>query len=279
MMNLKLLSAVAIAALSLSAVSAMAGEGEEGKMYARVGGSYGFAGKPGLRTDSQFQKASDFNSVIGLNDTSLKGYGGDVALGYYFTDCIRGDLSVTYSKMSNKKADLKLTDGTSDITFKDKMGMSRESFTGTLNAYYDFHTGSDFVPFVLGGIGVAHEKYDMAYDPRTASKGNEYASALISAGVLTADKAGSTTEGSVSAATAKKSHTKFMYQAGLGLKYKLSDAMALDLTYKLVNMPAVKGKTAGAIPATGTAVIKQGAEVGFKNTYKHTINLGLAFIF
>jgi opacity protein-like surface antigen len=74
------------------------------------------------------------------------------AVGYRFGNGIRTDLELGYARIGIDK--IQVFGTPIDI---DNRG---DLITGTINAFYDIHTGSFLTPYLGGGIGFAHAKSD-----------------------------------------------------------------------------------------------------------------------
>lgn len=255
----KLLPVAAVAALGFMAASAMAGTGDEGAMYGRVEGGYAFAGKPEVFSDTNYK------GLKGLNSKKLSGFSGGLALGYYFTDCVRTDLAIEYRKLSNLEKVVTSDDG--------KGGMKMESFNATVNAYYDFHTGTSFVPFVTAGVGFGHTKHQhKTYG--TPVKGTYSASMYMNAESL----AGMDIKNTSAPLKLEKTKNALLYQGGVGVGYRFNNSFGVDLTYRLGNRPGFSGKTSAdsSYDATG---LPKGTKVGVENSYVSDVSLGLRVVF
>jgi OmpA-OmpF porin, OOP family len=133
--------------------------GEAGKMYGSLGAGGMQITDIGVNvTESAYGATGTFNGDIAFD----AGFAISGAVGRYFTNNIRGELEVGYSK-----ADYDNISGTGTITYNgttytatgsDDIDGSASMFTGLANAYYDFDTGSGITPYVGAGLGLVRLK-------------------------------------------------------------------------------------------------------------------------
>jgi len=82
------------------------------------------------------------------------GYGVSGALGYTFGS-IRAEAEVSYSKADMDKISGTATDGTTTVSGSGKIDGDVSALAFMVNGWYDFDTGSKWVPYVGGGLGMA----------------------------------------------------------------------------------------------------------------------------
>ncbi len=106
---------------------------------------------------------------------------------------------------------------------------SAEQFGGFASAWYDFETGTDWVPYFGAGIGfIRVDQSDLEYDDNRLAE--ETATALARAQNPTAD-AVTLRPGYVPAISRKD--TTFAYHIGVGLGYRLNEKTTLQFGYRL----------------------------------------------
>ncbi len=175
------------------------------------------------------------------------------ALGYEFGSGFRVEGEVffgranvsklTYTGITSNGRDLGIPK-TSDPTVSgpaDQLG-------GMVNVWYDFNTGSRWKPFIGGGIGVMRSDWsDLAYDPdvpfnaaleagiradpRLQGLPPEQADAMV-AEVLFQQKQ-AREEAMLEVPNLAGTDTSFAYQVGAGLGYEVTDAITVQVGYRL----------------------------------------------
>lgn len=201
MKTLKIASAVALA--SMVASSALAASGD---LYGRLDAGYAMSKAKFTGTANQTVKANSFT--------------GNVGLGYYYTDAVRVDVNFGYTPGTATKIKSGTLNG-------DKLKVS--SYTGMVNAYYDF-TGMDIVPYVTIGGGVTS---------------------------LKAKLTGATTPAKY------KGKLAFAYQAGLGAAYEVTSGVFLDAGYRFTGNSFKKSTGTLALKPQPSHSFLIGARVNF----------------
>ena len=160
------------------------------------------------------------------------GFGGSGAVGYDFGD-FRVDAEVSYLSSSFKYSMTK----DAKVTSKGSLSI----LGGTANAWYDIDTGTAWTPYIGAGAGGANISAKVTEDKGDAGKFNG-------------------------------SGWAFAYQAGAGVQYQLTDAIALDLGYRLLG--AFSAKLTQAAESEG-----DDATTLTPSIMTHRVTLGAKFSF
>ena len=194
----------------------------------------------------------------------------EVGLGYNFTEQVRADLTVSYANLTNKVSNLVQTKNlfptSSSVTNK------RPDWKLMANAYYDFNTSTAFTPFVGIGIGGNHTKNKSTFNGAVSSSAipvedNSATGAVKQVGIAAALKADGSklfastdagtgpvpnpgylvgdlntvstdaTQGTYFTSKTFGSKSSFIYGGTVGISYKMSEGVLIDLAYKIENMP------------------------------------------
>lgn len=189
----KITSAVLMASMLSASASAVAGD-----FYGSIAAGYSLDSKA---------KAKFINGSSFAPTKASKGFAGAVGFGYYFMDEVRADVTFALTPSNSSK--------------KNGAKVKIASYTGLVNAYYDF-TGAEIIPYVTAGIGATSRKVKYS-DTST----NKYSF---------------------------KNKTGFAYQAGLGAAYDVASGVKVDLGYRYTAADIqVKDK------ATGNKITTKGA--------------------
>jgi len=213
--SLKFVSAAKVTtslAVLLMAGSAFAEVSKAGP-YVRADAGYSLAGKP-----------NEKNYTKKLKGTPMYGIG----FGYNINNNFRTDLTISHrNKYSYKAKEV-------------KQDLSSTAFM--INGYYDIVERANFIPYLMAGAGLAHNK-----------AGNF---------VL------SSTETSL-----KDEQNSFAWQGGAGVKYKINNRTFLDLGYKYVNLGKVKTSDVRWEPT----ITKTPQNVIKGKLKAHEVSLGMIF--
>ena len=179
------------------------------------------AGKMYFRGDAGYQFSNQKNKVLGdTGSKKLKGFSGDIGFGYAFSDNIRTDMTVNFSRGKGKQKTDKLpakysytskNGGTVTNLDKDKAGtvtMTEKNVGLLFNGYYDFHNSSTFTPYIMGGVGVNRGNLELKFTGKDGTENKNFT-------IKSANKTG------------------FAYQVGFGTLYEVSKDVLLDVGYKL----------------------------------------------
>jgi len=167
-------------------------------VYARDNHIY-FAGYLGLSHfgDQDFSD-SDSGTSGALKTKTAPSFAG--ALGIHLNDNIRLEGELSYRKMKIDGVDIaRLGSFDADGDFK--------SWTGLLNLYYDFNTGSKFIPYLSGGIGMS--------------------------------RVDGTFGGVGGGPSFSEEDYGFTWQAGAGLQYRASDKTSYSFGYRYVDTTSI----------------------------------------
>lgn len=162
-----------------------------------------FSSTLGIGTqDLKYDKLTDFNQE--KLSKSIRPISLSLAFGSYFNEHFRGEIagSVLYGKtqglLSNKEKNSK---NDFDVSFV--------SYGATANLYLDIPASKSFVPYITGGIGVAHNTAKIKENGSGGSKLKEK------------------TKGDKS-----KNKYNFVWQVGAGFNIPLNDKTKLNFGYK-----------------------------------------------
>ncbi len=200
----------------------------------------------------------------------------EVGLGYNFTEQVRADLTVSYANLTNKVNALvgvaNVFPPSSSVTNK------RPDWKLMANAYYDFNTSTAFTPFVGIGIGGNHTKNKSTFNgafpsnaiPVSDNSTTSPRTSVVIADAVVADgsrlfnstDAGigpvpnpgylvgdlntvstNATQGTYFTSKTFGSKSSFIYGGTVGISYKMSEGVLIDLAYKIENMPKYKYDT------------------------------------
>ena len=174
-------------------------------------------------------------------------FGGSLAIGYDFDKKfgvpIRAE--VEYAAFSEAETKRSYSDIGERITMKQKFNIQ----TLFLNAYWDIDTGTQFTPYIGGGIGMGFIR----------TKGSER-------GYVEADPSDNWSYG-----TGSKNVTNFAWNVGAGLGYDITENWTIDAGYRFVGLGSVKTKTAS--DEDGTMKAKT------DNLYQHQFAVGIRYTF
>ncbi|MBA8666699.1 porin family protein [Holosporaceae bacterium 'Namur'] len=181
----KILGIAALAIMASSTASAA-------DYYASISGLYG---KGGVKSSSK-----DFGEY---NSSNSKPKGFDVAVGSQITPETRAELAIGYL-VSDKKS--KAFESTS---YRGEIFGKAQTISVMLNGYYDFANSSAFTPYVMAGVGYAHNKFKTGFVGKDLKNG-----------------------GKVINTPYNKSKGSFAYQVGLGIDAKVADNVKLGIGYR-----------------------------------------------
>lgn len=167
------------------------------------------------------------------------GYG--VGLGYLFNDYIRTGITL----QNRPHVGFSVTDDAPETAVG-----TFNNYTAMLNAYLSYPSLStmNFKPYIMGGIGVAHNKTSDIFWP--AAVQTEFSDKI----------------------------TQFAWQAGLGALWVLNDSWALDVNYTFVSLGEVRNSgqyntiAANNVPAFG-------APTKFATVYSNQVEAGVHYRF
>ena len=144
---------------------------------------------------------------------------------------------------------------------------SANQLGGMVNVWYDFNTGSRWKPFIGAGLGFVQVDWgDVEYDRNEVAQGAANELALLRArqqlqlppgtpfspevreGVLAQAKLDPGTVPELSS-----TDTVFAYQVGAGLGYEVTDAITVQLGYRLLKSNQLEFTGRSAMGATATA--------------------------
>ncbi len=149
---------------------------------------------------------------------------------------------------------------------------SAGQFGGFASAWYDFDTGTDWIPYFGAGIGfIRVDQSDLDYDDNALS--NDIATAQARAAALQAGQDPTAVppvvlpDGYVPAVSRKD--TTFAYHVGVGLGYRLSEKTTLQFGYRLQNASGLEfsGRNATGTVNVDTEMRAHLFEIGFRTRF------------
>jgi len=216
-----------------------------------------------------------------------------VKLGYQLSDEIRTDLSFSYLFNQKNTLSKEGISAANDITTNASPQLERKSWIALANVYYNFKNSSDFEPFIGLSLGYGSTEYKVnSIAPYATTTGLPIGASATNGGwvgkILT--QTGDTT---------KKTHNSFVYGATLGVAYKVTNDVDIDLYYGFrtlskaetqigayKSVAAVTGVPADTTAGTPEVVGTPGTPVvgDVLTKYKapsllHSINLGVRVYF
>jgi opacity protein-like surface antigen len=246
----KLLSTIAVATLSVSVASAYSFEDDKAYIGFDLGYKFSKTGtKPLAYRDSE----------------RLHGFAGTAAFGYNIFNNVRTDFTLNYSQpkktrnLSWEPAEDGARTRSDEVKFKEKI------LTAMFNAYYDFKMDSDFVPYVMAGVGYGRSKLDLT----------------ITDTVTTINNGNATTQTNITYPKSKTSND-FAYQLGFGVGYEISKDVFMDIGYKLSGLSGkYKAKETftfakSAAVADNNIIINKGEKMA-SSKLKQSLMLGVRF--
>jgi len=146
-------------------------------------------------------------------------FGGSIAIGYDFDKKFGVPIRAELEYAGFSKAETKKSYGDDDYTAKMKQTFGIQTLF--MNAYWDINTGTQFTPYIGGGLGMAF------INTKFKDSGYDYADP---------DDAWNESTGS-------KNVTNFAWNVGAGLGYDFTENWTLDVGYRFVGLGSVKTKT------------------------------------
>jgi opacity protein-like surface antigen len=202
-----------------------------------------------------------------------------VKLGYHLSDEIRTDLSFGY--LFNQTNTLNKESVVAPITTNAAPQLQRKSWLALANMYYHFKNSSDFEPFVGLSLGYGSTEYQVKSVAYATTTGLPVGANAAWVGQIL-NQTGSDT---------KKSHKSFVYGGTLGVAYKMSNEVDLDLYYGLRSLAKAQTQIASytGVPTAGTVgnagynpgtPVADDVLVQYKApSLMHSINLGVRVSF
>jgi len=227
-------------------------------------------------------------------------FGGSIAVGYdfhkRFNVPVRTELEYSIfseAKVSGSGSSFAPGPGTADFGFgvwnmggfgntlnNNSMKQYFNIQTLFFNAYYDFHTGTPFTPYLGGGVGLAF------INTRATNQGSAMMDITLPGW---GPFPGTDPYDSWKTSTGSVTRTNFAWNIGAGVAYNFTENIALDLGYRFVGLGHVQTKTGSAMSMDGWTRAAGGFAVGgaptshsFKGEttlYMHQVSLGLRITF
>jgi len=263
----KKLNLIVVALSSLIATASFAAT--PCKSYIRLDLGYGISGGAtayGNQIDNNGVRSTSFSPHM-----DERGMIGDIALGYGFSDTMRGEISFDFKPKMKMKYNY--------------FAVENEEYGGSAKVFYDFNNNTSITPFVFGGLGALSIKPKISpyVNPDNAYLGTPYLSQIDSSGAFIVD--GDNNIITYSSLT-MPSQTVMTYQAGFGLAFKTTEDISLDLTYGLGGKTNYKFlNNIANFAATGEQPLTEDGIVGsekllqmkLKNQLDQSLNLGVRF--
>lgn len=225
-----------ILALSVIIASASCANAMESKHYLK--GNLGYS--------MSKQKASGYvNNDVGTNanpyavSKKSRGMVGGMAIGTSVTPNARVELELLASGGNKSKY-------AAPNSASQTASMKTTSYTGLVNAAYDFKNSTSLTPFVLVGLGYGSSKHKISVAAKSSNA-------------------------SLVARNFNKSKGGFAYQAGLGVSYAVAPKVSLELGYRFVSHGG-KGK---AITIDSNNMMKANKRSSTSNVIMGGIRIGL----
>ena len=146
---------------------------------------------------------------------------------------------------------------------------SANQLGGMVNVWYDFNTGSRWKPFIGAGLGFVQVDWgDVEYNRNEVAQGAANELAVLQAQAATPDFAslppatqeqirqGAIAQAQLAPGTVPElssTDTVFAYQVGAGLGYEVTDAITVQLGYRLLKSNQLEFTGRSAMGATATA--------------------------
>nr|WP_321524645.1 outer membrane protein [uncultured Cohaesibacter sp.] len=174
------------------------------------------------------------------NEKINNGWLAGIGAGYYFTDQLRGDITLDYHGKAKYSGDAICTNVGCNALAATTETVKFSAWTLMLNGYYDFGHWNSITPYVGAGAGVAYLRatdYNSS-DPTTQIFGN---------------------------------HSKFNFAWNVmaGAAFDISDRMKLDANYRLMSF--------GRAETGHSSDPAQINPVKFKDLYAHEFRVGLRY--
>ncbi|WP_342807738.1 outer membrane beta-barrel protein [Alteromonas sp. M12] len=187
---------------------------------AQAGGFYGTAQ---LGASQQINESQAYGNNIAVDadfpaefDTG-NGTVGNIGIGYIINQQFRVEGRIGYreSSFDQQRFGTGAREGEEYI-----LNGEIESFTYTIEAFYDFANSTPFTPYVKAGLGIAD---------------NSYSAKLGGAGVAAFDPFDGTTDGFYDAYPDGES-TEFSWNLGLGVNYQLTESALVYTEYQYTSL-------------------------------------------
>ena len=140
---------------------------------------------------------------------------------------------------------------------------SAKQFGGFASAWYDFETGTDWVPYFGAGIGfIRVDQSDLEYDD------NELAQAIADARAVQAGQSPTPLPADYVPGISRKD-TTFAYHIGVGIGYRLSEKTTLQFGYRLQNASGLEftGRNMTGTVEVDTDLRAHLFEIGFRTRF------------
>lgn len=204
--------------------------------------------KTGWAVDSE--PDADIINLLHIGDETEMTFGGALAIGYDFKRNfdipLRAEIEYAYLSETSASNNNDIS-ATEDWTAKQKF----QAQTLFLNAYYDFHNGSDFTPYIGGGLGLAFTNTEANFGVANSAIPDD----------------------SFTSSTGSQSETTFAWNVAAGVGYEINEMFTIDLGYRFAGLGGVDTKWSK--DSSGGDWIQAKAD----NLYMHQVALGLRINF
>ena len=184
-------------------------------------------------------------------------------LGYEFGTGFRVDGEVFFARAAigdltykGRTATVQTPDGPSTIRIPGERPIdvsgSANQLGGMVNVWYDFNAGSRWRPYIGGGLGLVQVDWgDVEYDRNEVAQGAANQLARLGGQPVPPGTDVPIPEGTVPELSS--TDTVFAYQVGAGLGYEVTDAITVQLGYRLLKSNQLEFTGRSAMGATATA--------------------------
>ncbi|CAK6537877.1 MAG: OMP-b-brl domain-containing protein [Candidatus Midichloria mitochondrii] len=255
---MKKTSLIAFAAAAISASSALAAPGG---VYVGLNGGYQMI--PGKVKADLFKYSTKSTPDAAIEPSvdlegAPRGPFVNAAFGYVVSDEFRTALSFQYN-FDQKNTYNKERVETNKVNAAPKLKLS-QSWNVLANFYYDFLNTSAFTPFIGVGLGYGARTY--------AVEGIQAKAATTVIGTI-----GSIDDVALKAGS-KATKKAFVFGGTLGVAYKISNQVSLELAYAVQTLPKAETK----LPAEVSTNNEHAAKFKAKNL-AHNVSAGVRFAF
>lgn len=205
-------------------------------------------------------------------DVSKSTFGGGLAIGYDFSTTGQSPVRLEAEYLWHGQA--KMNPGTGEqltanngaiMASQDINSVKNDIHTLFANVYWDFHNDSAFTPYIGVGAGAAYVNTRMSLGTYAAFSGPKY----WNGGVLVTDQY--VGDRSISD---EQNCWNFAWNASAGFSYQITDATAVDLSYRYSDFGEAKFGTKGHSYALEVAVDENDSTKGNTLTSGKTFNKG-----
>lgn len=247
----RILGLMLATACSLGATAALAADyeppvfeapAEDEYVPVEVGSGWYLRGDVGYTSNEPYKREYSGSIPGATFSDEFKPFSASLGAGYHFNDFLRVEANLgTLPSGSERFAGI--TDAGTATEASVAGAADNKAYFGMVSAYADFGTFSGLTPYLGGGIGLAHYKYE-------GHESTNYADPGLIDTVVVNEKRG----------------YAFAYSLGAGVAYNVSQNVALDVGYQYFSAP----------DAERFALLGPGSNVE-KGIDYHTVKVGLRY--